>query len=652
MQREKREKAPAAKVAKAVKGPKSAPRARVASPQPADLMPAWQVTPVAAAVTDLSGRVVTVNRRFARAVGLAPAACIGLALAELVPPDREVPFRIPPADEEASYRGHLDQVLARVDLASTGKLVSVIVTPIQEDADDIARRTLLALSREVAVARTEEEVMAALTRALDGLFPGRHYCVRLVDPKTLALTSLYAKGKMKPAARQRLTLKRSAVQTTGLSAEALEAAGVVLVERDGCAFDGCVQALAVPLAVGGVLFGIVNLEYTPGAPGSPGADESTLFQLANQAALGVRNLRSIEELTFLKTYLEELIENANALIVVANRDREILVFNRAVSRLTGYAREDVLGQDLLKFVPELEKKRMTRVIAKSLKGEQVTNFETRIAMKAGGDARVAVNTASIFGPSGEVEGIIAIGQDLTLLRALEQKAEHAQKLAGFGRLAAGIVHELNNPLTAITVYAESLESKLALQASDPADLEKVRRILESGQRILRFARDLITYARPSADKTEALDLAQLLDKAAQMCEPALKDANASLARAYGAVPAVEGVKGSLLQVFVNLITNAAHALEKGGTVTLTLEPTTGGVAAKVSDDGVGMNEEVRRRIFEPFFTTKPDGRGTGLGLSIVQGIIARHGGAISVDSLPGKGTTFTVTFPLSRPEEM
>jgi PAS domain S-box-containing protein len=489
-----------------------------------------------------------------------------------------------------------------------------------------------------------------MARAMDLLFPGCSHCVRLLDAGTLGLTTLYARGRLKPGARERLALKRAAVRRTGLSEAALEAGGVAVVERDEPVFEGTDRALAVPLATGGQLFGILNLEVPVGTPGDPLGGGMLLLQVANQSALGVRNLRSIEELTYLKTYLEDLIENANALIAVVNRQREVMVFNRALSRLTGWSRDEAIGEDLLSFVGQSERERMERVLARTLEGEPVTSFETRILLRGGGEAQVAFNTSPVTGAGGETEGVVAIGQDLTQLRAMEERAEHFQRLAGFGRLAAGIVHELRNPLVAIVSFADALLLKYRVGGLDPADVDKLRRIREAGERLARFSRDLIAYARPSPDKSEPVDLAALLVQAARMCEPALRDAGGRvLTRFDGGVPAIKGVKASLLQVFVNLVTNAAQALPQGGTITLGLSTAGEGIAARVSDDGRGMNPEVRNRIFEPFFTTKPDGRGSGLGLSIVQGIVARHGGAITVDSVPGQGTTVTVLLPRQPP---
>ncbi len=349
----------------------------------------------------------------------------------------------------------------------------------------------------------------------------------------------------------------------------------------------------------------------------------------------------------LKKFLEDLIENANALITVVNRERKVMVFNRALSSLVGRRREEVLGKELASLVPHRDRRQLVALLDQTFAGEAATGVELRLALATGGEASAMVNTSAIYGASGAVEGVMIVGQDQTLLRAFQERAEQAQKLAELGRLAAGIVHELNNPLTAVTVYADALVRKLAAQGHDAADVQKLRCILDAGERIHRFSRDLIAYARPPPEKLELVELAGVMKQAAEMCEPALRAAGATVERRLEIVPAVWGVRGSLLQVFVNLVTNAAHALEPaGGIVTLELAPAGDRVAARVKDDGPGMAPDVKRRAFEPFFTTKPNGKGSGLGLSIVQGIVARHGGAIDVESAPDAGSTFTVMLPV------
>jgi PAS domain S-box-containing protein len=447
-----------------------------------------------------------------------------------------------------------------------------------------------------------------------------------------------------------VVLRRAALRATGLSEEALVARGLAVADRDEPVLEGTDRATAVPLAAAGQLLGVLHVEYAPGLAASPEADEPVLLQVANHAAITARNLRTLEEVTYLKGFLEDLIENANALVLVANRARRVIVWNRALRELTGVSREDAIGVELAeRAVPE-ERARVAAALDRAFDGESVAGLEVRLARRAGGEARVLVNTSALYGASGEVEGMIAIGQDTTALHALERGAEHAQRLAELGQLAAGTVHELANPLTAVTVFSDALVQKFTRDPlATEADLEKLRTMREAGDRLLRFSRDLMAYARPAPERVGEVDLAELCAHAARMCDPALRRVRARLELRTGEAR-VEGVRGSLLQVLVNLLTNAAQALpEEGGTVRVETEAHGSGAVLRVSDDGVGMAPEVTARIFEPFFSTKPDGGGSGLGLCIAQRIVLRHGGTIGVESAPGAGTTFTVSLPRRPP---
>ncbi|HET8540512.1 MAG TPA: ATP-binding protein [Anaeromyxobacter sp.] len=629
-----------------------APRTAPAALGAADIVEAFARGPLAAALVQ-RGRVAEANEAFARALGTGLPALRGRALAELLPPaEGEVPEPGPGAS--LSYRTVVDGIPARVDLASARRprpdgslLVTAVLTPLLAQPDDAAERALLALSRELADARSEDHITRTLARALEVLFPGRSFAIRLVDPRTLALRTFYARGRLRGGARARLALRRAAVEKTGLSRSQLEEAGVSITEVDEPVFEGSEAAMVVPLAVGGALFGVLNVEYVHGGPGDRESDAPLLYRLANHAALGVRNVRSFEELTTLKNYLEDLVEHANALIFVVNRCREVIVWNAGLVKLTAFAREDAVGDDLFAFVPEDERKPLEEVLLRGFSGEAVAGYETRLLRAGGGEARIAVNTAPILDAAGEIDGVVAIGQDLTLVRSLQAAAEHAERLAGIGRLVAGVVHELNNPLTAVNMYSDVLVEKLQAAGHDPADVEKLRAIKESGLRIQRLARDLVSYARPAGAHTEPVELAPVLDEAARLAKPALKDRSAVLERVFEDVPPVEASRPALVQVFVNLVTNAAQASPPGGRVTLRLGRDAGEVKVVVEDEGAGMEPEVERRAFEPFFTTRP-GVGIGLGLPIVQGIVERHGGRVALATAPGEGTRVTVTLPMQR----
>ena len=252
------------------------------------------------------------------------------------------------------------------------------------------------------------------------------------------------------------------------------------------------------------------------------------------------------------------------------------------------------------------------------------------------------------------------------LTVLEAHAIQADKLASFGEMAAGLVHELNNPLTSIVAYSDYLLKK-SVGPGDPAqapvdgrtldaeDVERLRRISESANRMLRFTRDLVSYARPSSELAVPVVVHTVVDQALAFCEHVLAEANAKVERRFDAgVWTVRGMPEQLTQVFVNLVTNACHAMPPsgGGIITVETRALEGEkrVRITVGDNGHGIASDHVKQVFAPFFTTKRDGRGTGLGLSIVRNIIELHGGTIHVESAtgPASGTRFVIELPVGR----
>jgi two-component system NtrC family sensor kinase len=236
------------------------------------------------------------------------------------------------------------------------------------------------------------------------------------------------------------------------------------------------------------------------------------------------------------------------------------------------------------------------------------------------------------------------------VRGLQAQVIQSEKLASLGQIAAGIVHELNNPLTSIVAYSDYLRKKAEKNGSDPADVERLLRINEAAERILRFSRDLIAYSRPSAEVPAPVAIHDIIDRALVFCEHVLDQTGVMVERNFGTVRPVRGVAGQLTQVFVNLFTNACHAMREnaGGCLTITTSMGADGhVCVVVTDDGHGIDADHLPRIFDPFFTTKTDGSGTGLGLSIVRNIVVGHGGRIRADGKAPRGTIFEVDLPVS-----
>jgi two-component system NtrC family sensor kinase len=236
--------------------------------------------------------------------------------------------------------------------------------------------------------------------------------------------------------------------------------------------------------------------------------------------------------------------------------------------------------------------------------------------------------------------------------ALERRMMQADKLATFGQLAAGVVHELNNPLTSIVAYSDYLIRKVVdgRAANDPEDLERLRRISESANRMLRFTRELVGYARPSNGAVGTVGVHRVIDQAIAFCEHVLSEARVVVERRY-VVEAlqVQGVAEQLVQVFVNLLTNACQAApESGGRILVTTGYQDGPGARAfitVEDNGSGIAPENLQHMFVPFFTTKRETHGTGLGLSIIKNIVASHDGTIRVESQLGQGTRFFIEVP-------
>lgn len=244
--------------------------------------------------------------------------------------------------------------------------------------------------------------------------------------------------------------------------------------------------------------------------------------------------------------------------------------------------------------------------------------------------------------------------DARELRALNSHLVQAEKLASLGQIAAGVVHELNNPLTSIVAYTDWLMRKVG-PGGDPDSLERLRRIGESSSRILRFTRDLVAYARPSSEVPAPVSLHHVIDQAFAFCEHVIAQHGARVERSFSdQLPGVRGMPEQLVQVFVNLFTNACHALPAdGGALTVTtrvrsdaaLQMPQGAVEILVEDNGHGIAAAHLSAIFTPFFTTKVDGRGTGLGLSIVKNILDNHGAEIRAEQRDEGGARFVIVFP-------
>jgi signal transduction histidine kinase len=270
-------------------------------------------------------------------------------------------------------------------------------------------------------------------------------------------------------------------------------------------------------------------------------------------------------------------------------------------------------------------------------------YKLRLPSSDGRSLIVNASVAPFQVDSGERCGSILILDDVTARVRLEEQLQHSEKMASIGLLAAGVAHEVNTPLTGISSYAQMLRKEV--EAGDPKAelLEKIERQTFRASKIIN---SLLNFSRSGGAELEPLDVNKLVLDVLSLLEPQLGGASIKLRKEFSDnLPRVRGNENRLQQVFFNLILNAKDAMPKGGWLTVLTRADEDTVIAEIKDTGHGIRKDHIKRIYDPFFTTKGLGRGTGLGLSVSYGIVQEHGGAIFVDSVPGKGTTFQVTLP-------
>jgi PAS domain S-box-containing protein len=512
---------------------------------------------------------------------------------------------------------------------------------------------VLALGRDIHFDMDERQLADRFLRTLEELFPSRFVAVRLVTSSGERVVAASSGSRLRASALDGPFLfKRSSLEKTKIDPEAVASGSARPVDVVETVFEDAAGGFSLPLVAHSALYGALDVGYPLSEPleSEVADDEALVIPLANHLSVALRNVRLHAEADLLRDYLAKLVEHANALIVGVDRDWRVTVFNQAVSKLTGISRGEVLGKDIRYWLPPAERSRLTAEIGYAFAGKRAASVEVDLANRSGGVVRTVWNIAAIR-QGRNVEAVVAVGSDVTQLKSLERQVIQAEKLATLGQMAAGVVHELNNPLTSIAVYAAYLMRKAERgQPLDPHDAEKLRRILDGAERIQHFTRDLVQYAKPTSSRHELVSLNDVVRQALSFCEHILAGRVELVCDLDAELPSMMAARDQLQQVVINLVTNAVQALKPdGGRVRLrTFARSSRHIALLVEDDGVGVKLEDRERIFDPFYTTKTDGKGTGLGLSIVRNIVERHHGSITLESESGRGTTFTVVLPIGR----
>jgi two-component system cell cycle sensor histidine kinase/response regulator CckA len=346
-------------------------------------------------------------------------------------------------------------------------------------------------------------------------------------------------------------------------------------------------------------------------------------------------------------------------IIACTLDGTVTVWNKGAERLYGWSAEEVLGTPFRAILPPGADPTLEQALAVLATGGHIHLEETLRIRRDGSSLLVSVTVSPIRDEHGTVVAAAATERDITEKRRFQaeerravERSARAARLESLGQLAGGVAHDFNNLLAIILNYADFLADEVT--GDGAADLSRIR---DAADRARVLTEQLLLFAKREPTQVEVVDLNEAVKRSGELLTRTIGADVRLVCRPCGAAVPVYANRGRLDQILLNLVINARDAMPDGGVVVVETGLTEiRGVSAvplppgryarlTVSDTGTGMSAEVRDRLFEPFFTTKPADRGTGLGLSTVYGIVGDAGGHISVDSVPGVGTTFRILLP-------
>jgi len=367
--------------------------------------------------------------------------------------------------------------------------------------------------------------------------------------------------------------------------------------------------------------------------------------------------RMERELKEANDFLMNLIESSVDGIIVANMKGDILIFNKGAENILGYKSEEVVGKLHIQSIypPGVAKEVMEKLRSPDFGGVgKLNSFPIFHRRKDGELIEGDLSASVIFDEKGKEIASVGIFKDLRErlriereLQKIQQALLQSEKLAAMGRLTSQIAHELNNPIYGIMNTLELLKTEIHPDS-------KRRRILELSlsetQRLSEMLRNMLSFSKPEEEKRRPIKVNELVEGILLVMEKQMREANIKVETSFDdGIPEVMASTNQMRQVMLNIIKNAKEAMPQGGTLTVRTARENNSVLIYIQDTGTGIPEEIRNKIFEAFFTTKQKVKGVGLGLSVCYGIIKDHGGEIKVESEEQKGTTFTVSLPISSP---
>ena len=394
---------------------------------------------------------------------------------------------------------------------------------------------------------------------------------------------------------------------------------------------------------------------------SPILDEKGNVKFIMECVRDVTRVIALEKTSIsMRQFLEKVIQSSHNAIVAADMNGHILLMNQAAEDLFGFSMEEALrAKNAESFYPPGKAKEvLKRLKSEDFGGKGKLSAARVDVINAQGETVPVEMTGAIIYDGEEEVATTGIFYDLREKISGEKKLKEAliqinrsEKMASLGQLAAGIAHEINNPLTGILLYAN-----LAIERLDKANpLRKyLKYVINGTERCKDIVKDLLAYSRQTSPAKETFQVNSLVEQSLTLIRDQKRFLNINLVKKMSDdIMLIRADKNQLIQVVINLMMNAIDAMERKGTLTFLTYRSKNDkkVYIEVSDTGCGIPEEHFSKIFDPFFTTKGPEKGTGLGLSTSYGIVKENGGRISIKETGPMGTTFLIEFPLYTPDE-
>jgi PAS domain S-box-containing protein len=581
----------------------------------------------------LEGEIRAVNRSFADLVGLSFQEIIGRPVTDFLEEaggeGRELVERaLPPFMERRHWEGIIH---VRIKGHSSTFYYDCMAHAMLRNGDV---HGVTVLARDITARRKSEarftELFETLHEGIYILTPDEH--IIDANPALVRMLGFGSKGELLkrsladilPDAAQR-ELLRQEVDTQPM----LQGREITLLRKDGTPLICLNTASAVRDAGGRIL------RY-------------------HGAVMDITERREMERRLYQQQeFARRLIDSFPDLILVLDTSGNYTFTSPRIKDILGYEPSDSDSLPLGQRTHADDRAALDALFREIVSGRKsFDSLEIRVLHKLGEWRRMRLHFSPFCDETGKIDGAIISGRDVTELKRLEEQLIQAEKLAAMGQMLAGVAHELNNPLTAILGVTELLRERAGIDEGAKRQLDLTHR---QARRAARIVQNLLEFSRPAAPQKKLLDVNSLLERTLQLHQHSLRRNNVEVDfQPYNALPVVLGDTNQLIQIFLNLISNAEHAIREvreSGRVRVRIGRTGASVSITVQDNGVGIAPEALARVFDPFYTTKRPGGGTGLGLSICQSIVREHGGSIDVEAVATGGTCFTVLLPIAADQQ-